>query len=237
MRGSSSRIFWGIIFILAAVCLIASQFGFFPDVNLFGIMLTVFFGWMIFKGIRKLNFYGIFLPLACLYMIYYDDIGIWNLSPWTMFGVAILCSVGFSMIFQNTRRKRIYGENGEMSYAFSGESSEQCYGEQVRCENNFGSVIRYISSDNFKSAQLENNFGSLSVYFDNAIVQGGSAFVNVENHFGETNLYVPKEWQVQNNLDRAFGSVSEKGRYEGSSNTLLYINGSTNFGTIVIFYV
>ena len=61
--------------------------------------------------------------------------------------------------------------------------------------------------------------------------------MNVENHFGMTSLYVPKEWQVQNNLDRAFGSVSEKGRYEGSSDTLLYINGSTNFGTIVIVYV
>lgn len=237
MKEGYGRIFWGIIFILAAVGLVASQFGIFPDVNLFGIMLTIFFGWMIFEGIRKLNFWGIFMPLACLYMIYDDEIGIFEISPWTMFGVAILCSIGFSMLFQNAHRRRIYGEIGETTYAFSGDGSEQCHGEQIRCENTFGSAIRYINSGNFKNAQLENNFGTLSVYFDNAIVQGGSAFVNVENHFGTTSLYVPKEWQVQNNLDRAFGSVSEKGRYEGSSDTLLYINGSTNFGTIVIVYV
>lgn len=237
MKNNSGRIFWGIIFILAAVCLVAGQFGFFPDVNLFGIIMTIFLGWLIFEGIRRLNFYQIFLPLAFLYMIYDDKIGIFELSPWTMFGVAILCSIGFSMIFQDARRKRLYGhaENGQ--YAFVGTGGEECYGEQIRCENQFGTAIRYISSEDFKGAQLENNFGTLSVYFDNAVIRNGSAFVNIENHFGETNLYVPKEWQVQTNIDRAFGSVGERGRYEGNSGIVFYINGSTNFGTIVIFYI
>ncbi len=234
MKGSSGRIFWGIVFILAAVCLVASQFGLFPDVNVFGILVTIFLGWTIFEGIRRVNFYQIFIPLAFLYMIYDDEIGIVQLTPWTVFGVAILFSIGFSMIFQNTRRKRIYGDT---AYAYPGNSAEQCQGEQIRCENTFGSAIRYINSDNFKNAQLENHFGTLSVYFDNAVVQGGSAFVNVENHFGETNLYVPKEWQVENNLERVFGSVGEKGRNAEYGNTMLYINGSTTFGTIVIFYV
>lgn len=77
----------------------------------------------------------------------------------------------------------------------------------------------------------------MCIYFDNAVVQGGTAYVNVENNFGETNLYVPKEWKVRENIDRSFGSVNEKGRNEGSSSTMLYINGDINFGVINIIYV
>ena len=58
------------------------------------------------------------------------------------------------------------------SEGYAGCGSEQCTGEQLCCENNFGSAIRYINSDNFKSAKIENNFGSLTVYFDNAAAQG-----------------------------------------------------------------
>ena len=39
---------------------------------------------------------------------------------------------------------------------------------------------------------------SLSVYFDNAIIQSGSAKIKVDNSFGETNLYIPKEWKTEN---------------------------------------
>lgn len=84
-------------------------------------------------------------------------------------------------------------------------NGEQCSGEHIRCENNFGSAIRYINSEHFCDAQLENNFGSMSVYFDNAIIAGEAASVEVENNFGETNLYIPKEWKVQNELKRSFG--------------------------------
>ena len=110
-------------------------------------------------------------------------------------------------------------------------------GEEIRCENSFGSAIRYINSDNFRRAAIENNFGSLSVYFDNAIVQEGSANVSVENNFGETNLYIPKEWKIQNNLDRSFGAIRETGSSIGTSSTVLYLNGSANFGEIHLHYI
>ena len=63
-------------------------------------------------------------------------------------------------------------------------NGEQCSGEHIRCENNFGSAIRYINSEHFCDAQLENNFGSMSVYFDNAIIAGEAASVEVEITLG-----------------------------------------------------
>lgn len=233
----SSKVFWGIFFILAAVYVVISKFGILPDVGVFSILLTVCLIWMFVEGIRCLNFYEMLFSVAFICIIYDEQLGITALTPWTVLGAALLGSIGLSMIFSSIKKKRKIEGGQSYSTGYAGSGTEQCTGEQIRCENNFGSAIRYINSDNFKNAVVENNFGSLSVYFDNAIVQSESAFVNVENNFGETNLYVPKEWKVQNNLDRSFGAINQVGSCVGSSNTLLYINGSANFGAINIHYI
>lgn len=232
----SSKIFWGIFFIFAAIYVVVSKFGILPDIGIFSILLTLLLIWMLVEGIRSVNFYEILFSIAFMYIIYEDEIGITALTPWTVLGAALLGSIGLSMIFGGYRKKKRL-EKLQVSGCYAGSNSEQCTGEQLRFENNFGSAIRYINSDNFKSAQIENNFGSLSVYFDNAIVQGGTAMVNIENNFGETNLYIPKEWQVRNNLERSFGGIHEIGYAVGSSNTVLFLNGSANFGAINIHYI
>lgn len=231
------KIFWGIFFILAAVFVIVSRIWVLPEVSVFSILMTIFLIWVLAEGIRHINFYEILFSIALIAIIYDDQLGITELTPWTVLVAALLGSIGLSMIFREKRSNWNKRVDWEGSGGYSGASSEQCSGEQIRCENNFGSAIRYINSDNFRNAQLENNFGTMSIYFDNAVIQDGSAYVNVENNFGETNLYIPKEWKVQNTLDRSFGHISEKGRPVGSSNTVLYINGSANFGAINIYYV
>lgn len=232
----SRKIFWGIFFILAAVYVVVSKFGILPDIGVFSILITVFLLWLLVEGIRQINFYEILFSIAFICIVYDEPLGITALTPWTVLGAALLGSIGLSMIFNGSRKKWRAERNWNKSSA-TGSSSEQCSGEQVVCENNFGSAIRYVNSDNFQSAEVENNFGTLSVYFDNAIVQGGSAYVNVENNFGETNLYIPKEWRIQNDLDRSFGVINEIGSSTGSSSTVFCINGSSNFGAINLYYI
>ena len=84
---------------------------------------------------------------------------------------------------------------------------------------------------------MENNFGEMKVYFDNAIIQGDVAYVDIDNNFGETILYIPKEWKVKIKLDPAFGKYNEYGTPIGSSNATLYVQGEANFGHISIYYV
>ena len=40
----SSKVFWGIFFILAAVYVVISKFGILPDIGVFSIILTEFLG-------------------------------------------------------------------------------------------------------------------------------------------------------------------------------------------------
>lgn len=231
----NSKIFWGLFFILAAVYVVVSKFGILPDVGAFNIMFTVFLIWMLIEGIRRISFYEILFAIAFFCIVYKEPLGITALSSWTILVAALLGSIGLSMMFGDVGKKRRIQKMEHMGFGTS--DGEQCTGEQLRIENNFGSAIRYVNSDNFKNARIENNFGALSVYFDNAMIQDGSAAVNVENNFGETNLYIPKEWQVRSTLERAFGTINQNGTCLGSGNTVLYINGSANFGVINIHYV
>ena len=233
------KIFWGIFFIVMAMIVIISKLGILPDVGVFAILATVFLVWMAVDGIRHRNFYEMLFAAAFLCIIYDKPLGIEALTPWTVLAAAFLLSIGLSLLFSGKGKKKRSIEfewDGDGARGI-GNSREQCNGEKIRCENNFGSAIRYINSDNLCKAYLENNFGSMTIYFDNAIIQGSTAFVQVENNFGETILYIPKEWNVQNELEHCFGSINEHGKMIGTSSAVLYLKGETNFGNIEIHYV
>lgn len=233
------KIFWGIFFIMMAMIVVVSKLGILPDVGLFSLLATVFLVWMTVDGVRHGNFYEIIFAVAFLCIIYDEPLGIEALTPWTVLAAALLLSIGFSLLFGGKRKKKRgiefqWDSDGSRGI---GSSSEQCRGQQVYCKNDFGSAIRYIHSDDFREAYLENNFGSMTVYFDNAIIQGGTAVARVENNFGETILYLPKEWRVHNELEHVFGSINEHGKCMGSSSVELCLKGETNFGSIEIYYV
>jgi len=228
------KIVWGIFFIVMAMIVVISKFGILPDVGVFSLLITVFLIWMMADGIRHRNFYEMMFGVAFLCIIYDKPLGIEALTPWTVLAAALLLSIGFSLLFGGKGKKR----SVEFEWDSDGEkSSEQCNGEHIHCENNFGSAIRYINSNNFCKAYLENNFGSMTIYFDNAIIQDNPASVRVDNNFGETILYLPKEWKVQNELEHCFGSINEHGRMMGTGSAVLRLKGETNFGNIEIYYV
>ena len=231
------KIFWGIFFIAAALLIIISKLGLMPDVGVFSIFATIILLWMLLQGLKHINFYEIMFAIAFLCIIYDEPLGIQALTPWTVLVAALLFSIGLSMLFHGKRRYHCNVNISGRNHGTFGESSEQFSDEHLICENNFSAAIRYVNSNNFRDAHLENNFGSLTVYFDNAIIQGNSAQVSIENNFGATALYIPKEWKVVTNLEHSFGNIDEYGTSVGSSDTTLYIQGETNFGHIELHYV
>ena len=75
------------------------------------------------------------------------------------------------------------------------------------------------------------------MYFDDAIIQGESATVHIDNSFGEVSLYVPRAWKVDVNVDKAFGGINMRGRMEGTSTHRLIVTGETNFGALTIVFI
>lgn len=230
------KIFWGIFFIVMAVIVVISRFDILPNISVFTFLATVIFGWVLLDGIRHRNFYEILFPIAFLYILYDEPLGIELLTPWTVLVAALFLSIGLTLLFGGKKHHK-HAIEFEWNSNGIGKNNEQCGGESIHCENNFGAAIRYIHSDCFAKAHLENNFGTMTVYFDNAIIQGNIANVKVDNNFGEMILYLPKEWRIQNNLQHCFGSINEHGKPIETSNATLHLYGDTSFGNVEIYYV
>lgn len=233
-RKNGAKIAWGVFFILAAVYLIVSRVVELPQIGVVKVILTLFLAWLFIHGLWNVNFWEILFPIAFLCILFEKELGITQLTPGPVLGAALLGSIGLSMVFKKKKKNSWSYSSGA---SMSASAGEQCSGEHIRIENNFGSSIKYVNSDNFCNAELENSFGAMTVYFDNAIIQGGMAYINISNSFGETVLYIPKEWNTVNYLDHSFGAINEVGKSVGSSAATLNLRGDTSFGHIEIHYI
>lgn len=226
------NITWGLLLIGIAVYFIAAKLALLPTLPVLSILLTIIFGWGAISGLIKLNFFQGIMSLAILGCIYDKYLHIESITPWALLFAALLISIGLDMIFRHVKKPF---RRKHSSHKFA-ESSTVDTGEHVSCDNSFGSVSKYVNSDNFISGDFENNFGSMNIYFDNAIMATSAAVVNCENNFGEMNLYFPKTWRVQLHQDSAFGDV----KYHGApcldpNANIITINASSNFGEINIY--
>ncbi len=228
------NVFWGVLLVLAAVYVVASKIWILPSVSIFSVCAIVFTIWLFVTGIREKSFGKMLFALACAYMIVDEPLGLPILSFGTLIVATILGSIGLSMIFHPNRKKSI---QAKVELDGVSESSEEWQEGVVQVSNGFGETIKYLNSDNFLGGDFDNIFGELTVYFDNVMIQNGTARIYVKNSFGATRLFIPKEWNVVNNLNHSVGEVSERGRYEGGANCTLIIDGTASFGEIEIHYI
>lgn len=228
------NVYWGIIFLLIAVFILISKLGYFPGINVFKLILSAGLIAILIGSIPKREFGGILFPLAFLCILFDDALHIQNLTPWPVLGIAFFGSIGLSFLFP----KKEHGQqfNGKQA-AFSDTVTNE-YGNTIQCSVTFNSSLKYINSNQFESGNFTSSFGSLKVYFDQAKLKNNCAYINVEVSFGTIILYVPKEWNVQINVNTAFGSVDEKGpKIPAPDGPVLSINGDISFGSVEINYI
>lgn len=226
--------FWGIVFILAAVFVLLGNFGLFHNINLTRILFTVLLICFMVKNIPSRNFYGILIPAAIICIMYDDLLHIRMLTPFPVLAAAIFGSIGLSFLFPNQPpfKPDIEFDPQSGSHAHSGESD-------VHCSISFAGTAKYFETDDFRRAYLKCSFGSLKAYFDHADIQGNSAEIYVENAFGETTLFLPKEWNVTVTATTSFGDISEihKLPVPMADAPLVSVRGNIRFGDCKIFYV
>ncbi|WP_027399643.1 LiaF transmembrane domain-containing protein [Anaerovorax odorimutans] len=228
------RIFWGILFIVGAVFLIISKLGYFPDINIFSLLLSVFLIVIIIKSLIRINFTGVFFPIAFLCIIYDKQLGITNITPWTVLIAALLGSIGFSMIFHKRIRwdKRYY--NSE-DYKFEKINVED--ESYVNFNNSFGASIKYVNTDNFEQGDFNCSFGAMKVYFDNAVIPNGNAVANINASFSGIELYIPKTWKIEDKTKVFLGAISEKNKNEKITTETLTLVGDIRFAGVEIIYI
>jgi predicted membrane protein len=190
-------------------------------------------------------------------MIYAEPIGIdiSGINRWAFFSIFLLLSIGFTILFRKRRRDRrrdkwayVYDSHGYEYGSGSGYDgvsatatpyAESVDSDVVRVSSSFGSVIKYINSDNLERVEAECSFGAMKLYFDNAKPREGGAIIILEVGFGSVELFVPKEWAVNNELKRGFSGVYEKNAEHRSAEKTarVTITGDVGFSSVSIIYI
>lgn len=231
------NIFWGLFFILGAVILITSRMGFLPELNFITVFLGILLAACLVESVIHFSISGILFSLAFLCIVFSDVFGLGAITPWPVLGAALLGSIGCSILFPKKRWSR-YQRNmhGEVDHEHF-DSIDDVNGGNVIMETSFGAAVKYVKSDNFQNADVRCSFGAMKVYFDDAIIQGDSARVNVDISFSGVELYVPKTWRIEDQVETMCGGVEEKGRYDSTSTKTLYVTGNVKFAGLDIRYI
>ena len=228
------KIFWGLVLILGGIFLIISKLGYFPDVNVFSLLLTVFLVIVIVKSLRPINFAGILFPIAFICIIYDKQLGITNITPWTVLIAALLGSIGLSMIFHK-HTKWVNTKHNCEDYKFEKIDVED--ESNVRFKTSFGASIKYINTDKFEQADFNCSFGAMKVYFDKAIMSKNNAIVRINASFSGIELYVPKTWNIEDKTNVSLASISEKNRHDQITTNTLTLVGDITFSGVEIIYI
>lgn len=229
----NNNIFWGVILILTAACLLLSYTDFMPNMPFYKILLTVCLVYTTIKSIFNISFYGSIMSLAFLGCLYSKELHITAITPLPLLISGLLFSAGLSLIFKKKHVKE--------KVNFTGFNHEQTVNSKdnsnVIVDNNFGAINKYVNSNNFTNARINNKFGKTNVYFDNATLKTNRAEIQIDNNFGEVNIYLPSTWKINLSKRVNFGDINLNGRGSiAPDSPEITIFASTSFGSINIFF-
>lgn len=230
----SKNIFWGLFFILGAAFIIFSQMGVFADVSIVTIFFAVLLAGIALYGLIHLEFFMTLFPIAIILILFDEELHITNLTPWPVLATALLGSIGLSLIFHrhNTKHIFIHESVGEEVVINDPDGSEVC------CYAHMGSTVKYINTKEFEKGLVDASFGGATIYFDNAEIKGNAAILKVNASFAGIELYIPKNWQIEQNIDVFLGGIDEKGRKDQTNDgPTLRLTGHMKFSGMTIYYV
>lgn len=236
-----SNVFWGLLLLFIAAALVLDKMDMLGGTNTFSLIITVGMILCIIKSLYPVQFYGILFPIAILCILYNRQLGLEKLTPWTILLVALLTSAGLSMIFDNAGKKQRYRkavkDNADHVWNENAQVIDEADDSYIYHKTSFGASTKYINTEHLREANLECSFGAMKIYFDKASLENGRAAVWIQGSFCGIELYVPRDWQIENHISATLGGVSEKTPKSPVGNNTLVLEGSINFAGVDIIYV
>lgn len=223
---------WGIFFILTAILVLLSELGIFSlGISAFDFILTVLLVVTFFKSLCHLSYFGMFISLALLGIVYDEALGIETLTPFPILLIAILLSIGFNFLFGGFDRFKKHDEGNFIEEEINSSDSI------VNITTSFGATTKYINSKDVEKININAKFSACKLYLDKASLKDNELVVNFDISFSGVEVYVPKEWKVINNVSCSLGGIDEKNRAEGSNDMKVTLTGKCSLAGIEIIYI
>jgi len=241
-----SKLIWGTFLLLAAAFIISNQVGGFVELSFWSILVAALALAYIVQCMFRLYFASLPIPLAILYITFQPmlepHIAIPHINMWMLLLAAVLATLGLHTLLPKRKKKRhhakiVMNRQAKPRTEVGGDDNNPHISIQ------FGGISRYLHSECLETVQIDCKFGSLEVYFDQVKLSPNGAEAFCDCSFGSITLYVPKEWQIIDELDRAFSGVEyEKRRTEQEQESQeeapkLILRGNAKFSGIDIRYV
>jgi len=99
-RTKTSKVAWGFFWLLLAGLILANSFGGFPDLELsiWGIIIAAIAAIVLFHCLISLSLASIPIPLAALYYVFHAQLGLPEVSFWTLALVTLLVTIGLHVM-------------------------------------------------------------------------------------------------------------------------------------------
>ena len=228
----NNKLFWGLFFIMSAVFIFISGLGYCKSFNFMSLTLTTLLIVIIIKSIKKINFTGIFFPLAFIGIIFSNQLGISSITPWPILTIALFLNIGFNFLFGKHHFNWFHHKD---KIRFN--NSEEINDNYISISSSFSSSIKYITSDDFLHGNVYCSFSSLKLYFYDAVMKNDNASIDLSISFATVDLYIPKGWNVIITSDPTLGSISEKNKHDTVYTNTLTINGDISLSSLNIYYL
>lgn len=220
----STKIVWGIIFLLAACGVLA--YAIFPEKGIFTValwkwfvlaLLLYWFVLLVGFGRTLGNRLSCVFPLALIFIVFENDIAkVAGLKPdfanrWIILLAAGLFVVGAQLLFSKKKLVDVSQNTKSQTYNQTGSTYSGTVNKEGSTSKSFsmGSNVCYIDATTQQNAKVENKMGQLHVYYQNTDVGDTSSDLNIdiENKLGETVVHIPKDWYVNAKLENSLGEI------------------------------
>ncbi len=220
----------GIVIVLAGVLFLLKKSGVeFPHWLLSWKTLLIAAGTvsLIKHGFKR--FFGLFPIAIGVIFILTEEFKVPHLGQY-VWPVAII-AFGLIMIFK-PRRKKNHGDWKHNDWANENDSEDF-----VRTSAVFGGVKKNIVSKNFKGGDVKAVFGGGELNFTQADIKE-KAVLEITAVFGGVKLVVPRNWEIQSELNTFCGGIEDNRAIEpnvnGETPKVLLLKGQATFGGIEI---
>jgi hypothetical protein len=239
MKFRFSNFLWGVFLLLAAAFVLTKNFVGFADIGVGSIVIAILALAFIVQCLTRLHIAPIVIPLAVLYFIFREPLGLPVIQTWKLIAAAALAFIGLNFLIPQGRRSCSRcndsggSKNQQRNIPVEGNNDNNPY-----INVNFSAVSRSLTADSLETVRLSCNFGSMEIFFNQAELSpnGANAFINCS--FGDIQLFIPRHWQVIDKMSCTLAGVDIKSFAAPAENApRLTLNGSVSFGGVEVKYI
>lgn len=235
----------GLVFLLAALGWLSVEIGWLNfHISAMTFIVTIILAIILGSCVLSLNVFGSVFSLAFLVMLYAGPLGITHLVPWTILGIALLISIGLSLILRPVIHKQRwkkwqhwFDQDNEWHTPNFIDSTGTDNDSYIHINAEMGDTNRYIESQNFKQADIHASMADVNIYFDKVNIQGDSAIINIDGYMCDIDITVPHDWNIVNNIDPYLGGVEAQTKTGNPDSPTVYLNGRVSLGDLKVLYV